>query len=291
MTGRLIRVGEIDPAEVDCGDRLRPVSEQHVQSLMVSMREVGQQAEVHIRQIRHQDNRLKLIIGGHRMEALKRLKFKANAKFWDCTDDFARMMEIDDNLAHADLSPLDLAIFLAERKAVYERMYPQSKATAFRGNRHTGSLANDIVSFTSSVAVQRDMSKRQIERLVAAGQGLDTMLIEQLRSAPQRPTLADLQVIAKCNGADEKAQVCAALAEGQVKTAAQALARLAGGQKAEKPSKHDAEFRALNDAFSRASKAVQRRFVEANADTLRALLADAETTGEVVAFKRRGGSS
>jgi len=133
------------------------------------------------------------------------------------------MAEIDDNLAHADLGALDLAVFLAERKTVYERMYPQTTAEAFKGNRHTGSLAADMMSFARSVADQRDMSERQIRRLVAAGQGLDRATVAQLRAAPAKVTLADLQTLAKCGDAEDRAAICTALAAGSAKSAKAAL--------------------------------------------------------------------
>jgi len=38
------------------------------------------------------------------------------------------------------------------RKAIYEELHPETKAEAFKGNRHTGSLASDNLSFTSATS-------------------------------------------------------------------------------------------------------------------------------------------
>jgi ParB family chromosome partitioning protein len=307
MAAKLLFTGELPIRDIDVSGRLRPISETAVISLMASIEEVGQQSEIHVRKIRHQGGRMKLILGRHRLEALSRLGCTSIAsKLWDCTDDWAKMAEIDDNLAHADLNALDLAVFLAERKAVYERMYPETKQGA-RGrlvangdqNDKTSfwqkGLVSDIMSFTTSVAEQRNMSKRQIERLVAAGQALDGTTIEQLRSAPSKITLADLQIIAKCGEVEDRKAICDALAAGDAKSAAAALkARRARPGDAIR-SAADNEYRKLMDAYARASKEARRRFVRDKAGDLEALLAECNaaepTSAEVVAFGSRRGTS
>jgi len=274
MAAKLLFTGELPIRDIDVSDRLRPLSETAVVSLMASIEEVGQQSEIHVRKIRHQGGRMKLILGRHRIEALSRLGCTSIAsKLWDCTDDWARMAEIDDNLAHADLNALDLAVFLAERKVVYERMYPATKFGAFKGNQHSGNLVSDIMSFTRSVAEQRDLSKRQIERLVAAGQALDRETIRQLRAAPKRVTLADLQTLAKCGVEADRRAICAALAAGAAKSAKAALtARHAKpGDVARQPA--DLDARRLADAFARASQEGRKRFARDHLEALQKLIA------------------
>ena len=288
MAAKLLEITELPIRDIDTTGRLRPVSEVNVISLMASIEEIGLQSEIHVRRIRHQSGRLRLIAGGHRLEALSRLGCTSiAAKVWDCTDDWALMSEIDDNLAHADLGALDLAVFLAERKTVYERMYPETKAGSFKGNQHTGNLVGDILSFTTSVAAQKDMSKRQIERLVAAGQALDGSAIEQLRRAPQKVTLADLQTIAKCGDPADRQAIYSALSEGTAKSAKAALN--ARNAKPGDPLKSaaDKQSKALNDGWARASMAVKRRFVEDHFGELSQLLEHQSGPAEIVAFKAR----
>lgn len=274
MAAKLLFTGELPIRDIDVSDRLRPLSETAVVSLMASIEEVGQQSEIHVRKIRHQGGRMKLILGRHRIEALSRLGCTSIAsKLWDCTDDWARMAEIDDNLAHADLNALDLAVFLAERKAVYERMYPEATRGGVRGNQYTGGWQSDVMSFCQSVAEQRDLSKRQIERLVAAGQALDRDTIQQLRNAPNRVTLADLQTLAKCGVEADRRAICAALAAGEVKSAKAALtARHAKpGDVARQPA--DLDARRLADAFARASQEGRKRFARDHLEALQKLIA------------------
>ena len=81
------------------------------------------------------------IAGGHRLEAAKRLGWEEiEAKIWtDVTDDWAAIMEIDDNLAGAEMNALDTAVFLATRKQVYERLHPETKAGVAGGLARQGS--------------------------------------------------------------------------------------------------------------------------------------------------------
>ena len=112
----LISTGPVPVADIHAEKRLRPVSETALVSLMASIGELGvMKDEVHLRQVGGKNSRLVLIAGGHRLEAAKRLDWKAiPAKVWKCSADWARLMEIDDNLANAELDALELAIFLAE---------------------------------------------------------------------------------------------------------------------------------------------------------------------------------
>ncbi len=87
-------------ADIVVRDRLRPVSEAGVQTLIASITETGVMKDaIHLR--KKKDGRLYLIAGGHRMAAAINLGWEEiEAKIWtDVTDDWSRMMEIDDNLA------------------------------------------------------------------------------------------------------------------------------------------------------------------------------------------------
>lgn len=206
--GKILHTQEVRIPEIDVSSRMRPVSETAVVSLMASLLEIGQKDEIHVRKVRPQGGRLVLMSGAHRAEAHRRLGCQTiNAKIWDCTDDWAQLIEIDDNLAHAELSPLDLAIFLAKRKEVFERMNPSAKNGGDRRSIEWKNQ-NDILSLCKSTAEQRAMSSRQIERFVAAGQGLDDHTIALLRMAPNRVKLPDLQVLGKYGDQVAREKVC-----------------------------------------------------------------------------------
>lgn len=272
---KLIGVQELPLREIDTSDRLRPVAELAVTSLMASLMEIGQQSEIHVRRVRHQGNRLVLMAGAHRIEAHSRLGCTSiSAKVWECTDDWAQMAEIDDNLAHAELTPLDLSVFLARRKSVYERMYPEAKRGAVGSLVAQGVLTDNLAvrSFVASTAEQSGQSERNIFRLVAAGSALDEESIALLRQSPNRVTLSDLQTLGKCGDAVARRKVCAVLSRGEAKNAKAALDAQREGLGKAAISPIDAETLKIKSAWTRASKAARRRFAEDYRNELEALL-------------------
>ena len=96
----LMQQSMVKVSEIDARQRLRPVSEAGVQSLIASVTETGVMKDaIHVR--KKKDGRLVLIAGAHRLEMARQLGWdEIEAKVWtDVTDDWARLMEIDDNLA------------------------------------------------------------------------------------------------------------------------------------------------------------------------------------------------
>ncbi|MBW4708660.1 ParB/RepB/Spo0J family partition protein [Roseobacter sp. YSTF-M11] len=287
---KLLNTLEIDIDAIRTDGRLRPFSETAVTSLIASIKEIGLQSEIHVRKVAHQDGILRLIAGGHRIEAFRRMKRqKIPCKVWDCTDDWAMLAEIDDNLAHTDLNPLDLAVFLAERKAVYERMYPETRAVsgaALAAKRWDATDNMAVASFVTSTADKMNQSERTIRRLVSAGQALDPEAISMLRSAPHRVTLADLQALAKC-APDDRPVICRELSLGKAKSAKEVLdRRKQPGTAAVDPV--DKAHRKLYEAYARAPKDARRRFVRDFSEELQSFLAERVEAAGAVPFKARG---
>lgn len=272
----LLQTDRVAVAEVIARDRLRPVSEAAVESLIASIGELGVMKDpVHIRKLK--DSKLVLIAGAHRMEAARRMGWETvPAKIWtNVTDDWSRLMEIDDNIAGAELNALDTAVFLATRKEVYERLHPETKAGVAGAAARWH--ANDIVSFASATAEKFSLSRRQVERLVAAGAKLDPRDRQLLRAAPRPVSLKDLTEIAKIGSPTERYDVVEALSEGRAKTAAEARKAYAARERGiELPVKDpvDAAWNKLMDAWTRAPKAARRRFIEEMFDEVTPLIDD-----------------
>jgi ParB family chromosome partitioning protein len=205
------------------------------------------------------------------------------------------LMEIDDNLAGAEMNALDTAVFLASRKAVYERMHPETAADAFKGNQHTGKLAADIMSFATSTAEKFNLTERHIRRVIAAGSLLSSDEITKLRAAPKQVTLKDLTEISKIGETTERSGVVTRLAAGTAKSASDARKQINAKPGDAHVSDADKKLRALNDAFARAPIAARRAFVADNADVLRDLLNalndEATPAAEIVPFMRAGTSA
>lgn len=292
---RLIEVREIPLDDIDTSNRLRPVSETAVESLTHSIETQGLMSEIQVRKIK-KTGKLRLIAGGHRVAAFRALGHAAiPAKIWDCTDDWAELAEIDDNLAHAELDTLELSVFLARRKEVYERAYPQAKAASgaeLAAKRWDASDNMAVASFAVSAASKMGVSKRTVFRLLAAGQALGPREIQELRDAPKKVSLSDLQEIAKCGDPTDRYDICRALGDGSAKSAKEVLARKKTPGTAVKDPVEAARSK-LNDAYTRAPKEARRRFVDDHRDELLELLGEeapidtVEADAEIVPFSTK----
>ncbi|WP_444452005.1 ParB/RepB/Spo0J family partition protein [Rhodobacter capsulatus] len=263
---RLTQIDSVPVAEVIVRDRLRPVTEAGVQSLLASIAETGVMKDaIHVR--KKKDGSLHLIAGGHRLEAARRLDWTMiESKVWtDVTDDWARLMEIDDNLAGAEMNALDTAVFLATRKEVYERLHPETKRGVAGGLARQGS-ASELSSFADATAQKFGMTARQVQKIVAAGTKLGPDEVARLRIAPRPVTLKDLTEIAKIGPAPERYDVVARLAEGLSKSAADARRALRLEREGEAPVQDpsDQQFKALQAAWNRAGAKARTKFVDVN---------------------------
>lgn len=262
--------------EVDAENRLRPVSEAGVQSLIASIEELGVIKDaVHVRKKRRASGEtLVLMAGGHRLEAAKRLGWETiPARVWaDVTDDFARLMEIDDNLSGADLSNLELSVFLAERKRVYERLHPETKA-GVAGARAKHGTATEIISFADSVAEKRELSARHIRNFIQIGNALSPREVAELADAKEPLKLKDLMALAKIGEPIVRSDIVGRLSSGEVKSVADALGKMQSG----KPNAKDPDvvaFQKLKAAWERAPMKMKRRFVADESAELLSLLKD-----------------
>jgi hypothetical protein len=75
------------------------------------------------------------IAGIHRLAAAKQLNWKTiNCIVFDGLDaDQAELIELDENLIRAELSPAERAMHIGKRKNLYEKLHPETRATKVGG--------------------------------------------------------------------------------------------------------------------------------------------------------------
>ncbi len=261
-------------ADIDVGARLRPVSEAGVEAILSSIGETGIMKDaIHLRRSRVDGGLLMLIAGAHRLEAAKRLGWaQIEAIVWrDVSDDWVKLVEIDDNLAGAEMTALDTAVFLARRKAIYERLHPEARRGFAGGMARHGQLTDimSVSSFAKATAEKFGITERHVRRMTEAGSALTDAQAQQLRAAPRAVGLVDLVDLSKIGDEAERAQVILKVATGQAKKVATARRQYAaetGTGAPPAPSKADGDYDRLVEAWNRASPAARRRFVELIAD-------------------------
>lgn len=289
MMPTLMQIDKVSIAEIIVRDRMRPVSAAGVESLIASVNELGVMKDpIHIR--KKKDGSLHLMAGAHRLEMARRLGWtEIAAKVWtDATDDWARLMEIDDNLAGAEMNALDTAVFLAARKEVYERLHPETKAAigaalvAKRWSANTADIMS-VASFAQSTAEKFGLTDRHVRRMIAVGSALHSSEIAQLRAAEKPIRLADLQALAKVGDAIERQRVVEMFSTGEAKNVAVARARYKAdetGIEALVKDPVDQQYLALKSAWLRASAVARRRFLEDAGSDLAGLMPRPEVAAE-----------
>ena len=177
---------KIKIADIICDNRLRNISDPHVEQLVQNISENGLQTPL---LIRIDDlGKYQLIAGAHRLKALELLKIEeALCKvFKNITETEGRLIEVDENLIRHELNPLDRAVFLAKRKAIYEELYPETKnggdpttktrTKTFRSGKH-------LASFSEKTAEKLGLSIRKIERAVRIATRIPSDIKERLAEA------------------------------------------------------------------------------------------------------------
>lgn len=260
--------------KVTIGQRIRALDPRVVEVLKTSVNEVGAiTTPIHVRAVK--GGSFELIDGRHRFEVASILGHEEiAARVWNCTKEEARFLEGDANLTGSHLTPLDMAVNLAERKRAYLKMHPE-KAAGIAGGKARQNSATDTMSFAEMMGTLLGVTERQIRRIVSVGEELGEEEIDLLRRAPRQQTMNDLAEIAKIGEVEERAYVVKALAEGAAKNTKGARRALVG-PKVEKKDPVEVEYTKIATAFANAGAAARKRFVRAHAQALLSLIEEAE---------------
>jgi ParB family chromosome partitioning protein len=106
------------------------------------------------------------IAGIHRLEAAKQLDWTMISciVLHDIDADQAELIEIDQNLIRAELSPAERTMHIGKRKKLYEKLYPGDEGDqSWRSrSRQNSSLGDDIAErFTKNTAKKSNRPERR----------------------------------------------------------------------------------------------------------------------------------
>jgi ParB-like chromosome segregation protein Spo0J len=115
-------------------DRLRKLRPEVVEQLAQSIDDRGELIEPVAVRPRGAIGYL-LVAGHHRLEAMRKLgrEHIRAVVLEGLDDDAAQLVEIDENLCRADLTPAERAMHVARRKELYEAKHPETKRGAAPG--------------------------------------------------------------------------------------------------------------------------------------------------------------
>ncbi len=197
-------------------------------------------------------NSVELVAGAHRLAAAREAGWSTiPAQLVAVDRRQARIMEIDENLMRRELSALDRGIFLAERKAVWEALHPETKK-GVKGAKAKHNSATDMLSFAESVAQRTGLSARTVRRAVALIDGLASEAVDLLRLTTMADNAAQLRSMARLDR-DLQVRIAREIADGRARSIRDVVAP------ASKAAPDD--FETLMKAWSRAGAKARRRFL------------------------------
>jgi N6-adenosine-specific RNA methylase IME4 len=236
-------------------DRMRQAN--HIADLGESIRQNGL---LHPITLRRDGDRLVLIAGLRRLQAMQYLRHGEIAAYILEVDEVqALLIEIDENLQRAELTELQRAQHVTERKRIWEGLYPQTRHGATPGAKGTGRgkrkreaikvdilstlipevdrgmPAIPVMSFVDETAMRSQRTARTVRRSVKIGTKITRKAQVLLAGTPVEDKQTELMRVA--NIADESTQVAVAtlLHEGKASTVVRAQRMLEAEKLREAP--------------------------------------------------------
>lgn len=275
---KIEQTGMLPLEEIVVGDRLRAIDEGYAWLLAENIQETGELRQpIEVRRLG--DGRYGLIAGAHRLAAARLLGWiEIDAVIWNCTETEARLLEVDENLVRHELSPLDRAVFLAERKRLYEALHPEARHGA-QGGRGGKRNETDTMSFSKATAERCGLTERTIRRAVAIATRLTGDSRRRIAGTDLAKKQNELLALSRLDAADQAAVLDLLLpADGAAPQArgVAAARRLLTGTRPENAPAGQTLARLLH-LWSRASRAERRAFLRHLHETgqVAGLLADA----------------
>lgn len=248
--------------DIEMPARLRDIDPDYVALLASSLEQQGLQQAIVVRLV---GNRHVLVAGAHRLAAARSLGWTHIAiSMRELNDEEARLVEIDENLCRRELNALDQAFFLFERKAVYERLNPETKQGGDRKSIKRQSLPFDLAlnpqRFTKDAAERVGLSERAVRLALQIASSLDPEAVSYLRGTSFADNQNALLKLSTETPARQRT-LARQVRDGKAKTLD--AARVAAGF--QEPSTDDPQARhyaALLDAWSKADAETRARFVK-----------------------------
>lgn len=258
-------------------DRLRDLDLAWVEALAGMIQVSGQHQPIVLRP--HGDERYWLVAGEHRFAAVARNGAPdILAIVRVLTDDEARLVEIDENLIRRELGPLDRALFLAERKRVWERLHPE---TAHGGNRAEKSgkfqVAKLATRFSEDVAEKVGLSERSVQRACEIAAGLRPETLADLRRTYLADHQRDLEAYSKLSPEQQRVAL-----DKLTSGAAETVKAVFAGEAGESSGPAPVTAEKLLALWSRMGAKERRQF-------LTTIGVDADAQDRIVNPRRRGG--
>jgi ParB-like chromosome segregation protein Spo0J len=229
-------------------DRSRSLQPDKVEAIAASMKAVGQLQCIVVRDPGEAAGALLVICGAHRYEAAKLLNWDGLHCLVlpaDTTDEKAELIELDENLARAELGEAEKTGLTMRRKELYDKLHPE---TTKRGGDHSSAKAKAKArrepkpkTFAEDAAKKTGEGKSTIKKRVARGKKLGKQTLIDI-SGTSLDSAGEMEALTELSPSQQQKIVADAKAGKRV--SAKALVAAADDVKA----KADAAERRVSDA-------------------------------------------
>lgn len=253
---------KIKLADIDRSDRLRPVDRDRALLISASLNESGLDTPIKVRRAPKKSKQpYVLVIGGHRCAAAELLGWdEIDAFIVDLTADEARMQEVDENLYRAELTALDRAVFLAEKKRLYEKLHPETRHGGDRVSDQVPIFGNLVPRFTDEVAERLGLGPSTIYRILQRA-NLPADIRARIAGTPIADNGSELDTLLKMEPAQRHPALDLIL-NGKAARVAVAAKQLAGVRDAAPLPEADVQLAALKRAWKAAGASARMQFLE-----------------------------
>lgn len=250
----------------------RAIDEAAIRGLVESIREVGIINPLRVRPARRmvkgiEDDAYEVTAGAHRLRAAKSIGMETvPCIVVEDDDDIAEMAMIDENLMRTDSTPAERASLTARRKAIYLRRHPE---TGHGGDRRSDQVDKNVhlKSFATATAAATGKHEKAIRRDAERGEKVCEQALALVRGT-ELDTGSYLDVLKKLEPKEQVARVQRRLASLEREKAERKAPRGASKPVIVKDDTdvEDDQYRALVNAWNKASPAVRMRFRECVVD-------------------------
>ncbi|MCK1497010.1 ParB N-terminal domain-containing protein [Bradyrhizobium sp. 188] len=194
-------------------ERLRALRQETVDALAESMTRHGLLHPITLR--KRPGRGYWIVAGAHRFVAAEKLRWKEIecVILDDCTPDQAELVELDENLIRAELSPAETAMHIGRRKEIYERRHPETKHGGDRkgSSSQIANLKKD--RFTADTARKTGKSEAAIQRDATRAKKVEVLPDITNTSLDKG---SELDALAKLSGPEQRALAARAKAGEKV---------------------------------------------------------------------------
>lgn len=257
-----MRVVAIPLALIDVGDRLRPVDAAWARLLAESIAAEGVRTPIEVGTA-SPDGRHALIAGAHRLEAAKLAGLKTvPCLVFDGDAVAAKLREIDENLLRRELSELDRAAFLAERKALWEQLHPDTRRGGYERKGINDKLVVSVGAFSEEAAATLGVSRRTIERAIRRYQDIAPDVRRRLAATEYADQGAQLDLLARFSQDDQRRIVAELLEATPPATSIRGAAIRAGLIREARDDAASEQLQKLLHAWKKAGRAARQSFLQ-----------------------------